>query len=140
MQTFLPYESFKRSARILDYRRLGKQRVEALQILRCLVVESGRWRSHPAVLMWEGYERYLKEYGLEICREWLRRDFKDTVFGKISDIEVSSGEKPWWLGNEDFHKSHRSNLLRKDRKHYERFFSAEEDNLEYWWPTKENGK
>lgn len=36
MQTFLPYPSAERSARVLDNRRLGKQRVECLQILAVL--------------------------------------------------------------------------------------------------------
>jgi len=30
MQTFLPYADFKLSTRVLDYKRLGKQRVEAM--------------------------------------------------------------------------------------------------------------
>jgi len=34
MQTFLPYADFARCAEVLDPRRLGKQRVEALQIMR----------------------------------------------------------------------------------------------------------
>ena len=33
MQTFLPYESFRESAKVLDWRRLGKQRVEGMQII-----------------------------------------------------------------------------------------------------------
>ncbi|MFN7881952.1 MAG: pyrimidine dimer DNA glycosylase/endonuclease V, partial [bacterium] len=33
MQTFLPSPSFAESARILDNKRLGKQRVECKQIL-----------------------------------------------------------------------------------------------------------
>lgn len=33
MQTFLPYANFEASAKVLDYKRLGKQRVEAKQIL-----------------------------------------------------------------------------------------------------------
>ena len=37
MQTFLPYPDFAASAAALDDRRLGKQRVEALQVLRALV-------------------------------------------------------------------------------------------------------
>ena len=36
MQTFLPYEDFTKTAQCLDYKRLGKQRVEAYQILRIL--------------------------------------------------------------------------------------------------------
>ena len=33
MQTFLPYPDFKKSLQTLDYRRLGKQRIEAYQII-----------------------------------------------------------------------------------------------------------
>ncbi len=36
MQTFLPYTDFKQSARCLDYKRLGKQRLEARTILNIL--------------------------------------------------------------------------------------------------------
>lgn len=36
MQTFLPYADFSMSAKCLDYRRLGKQRVEAMQILNAI--------------------------------------------------------------------------------------------------------
>jgi len=39
MQTFLPYADFKESAQCLDYRRLGKQRVEAKQIHRMEGIE-----------------------------------------------------------------------------------------------------
>ena len=36
MNTFLPYSDFIRSAKCLDYKRLGKQRVEAWQIYQTL--------------------------------------------------------------------------------------------------------
>ena len=36
MQTFLPYESFEESASVLDWRRLGKQRVEGMQIINAI--------------------------------------------------------------------------------------------------------
>ncbi len=49
MQTFLPFPSFHASAAVLDVRRLGKQRVEAVQVLRGLVVPGYGWRRHPAV-------------------------------------------------------------------------------------------
>ena len=49
MQTFLPYAGFDRTARALDPRRLGKQRVEALQMLRRQLVPNYGWRHHPAV-------------------------------------------------------------------------------------------
>ena len=56
MQTFLPYRSMSESVRCLDYRRLGKQRVEAFQILNALAGKSKGWTSHPATKMWRGYE------------------------------------------------------------------------------------
>jgi hypothetical protein len=40
MQTFLPYPDFKKSLQALDYRRLGKQRVESYQIIRILKAAS----------------------------------------------------------------------------------------------------
>ena len=33
MQTFLPFADFAETAAVLDHRRLGKQRIEVLQIL-----------------------------------------------------------------------------------------------------------
>ena len=36
VNTFLPYSDFKRCAKVLDYKRLGKQRVEAKQIIDIL--------------------------------------------------------------------------------------------------------
>jgi predicted RNase H-like HicB family nuclease len=59
MQTFLPYLDFAECARVLDDRRLGKQRVEVLQIARAITVPGYGWRHHPAVRMWRGYEEAL---------------------------------------------------------------------------------
>src|SRR4051812_49870546 len=56
MQTFLPYAGFTASAEVLDPKRLGKQRVETLQVLRGLTLPTYGWRHHPAVKMWRGYE------------------------------------------------------------------------------------
>lgn len=54
VQTFLPYPDFERSAAVLDPARLGKQRVETLQVLRALELPDYGWRNHPAVGMWRG--------------------------------------------------------------------------------------
>lgn len=54
MQTFLPYSSFKDSARVLDRQRLGKQRVENMQIITALLDPDYGWQNHPAVNMWRG--------------------------------------------------------------------------------------
>jgi hypothetical protein len=131
MQTFLPYADFVQSARCLDWRRLGKQRVEAMQIHNTLV-NGSRWENHPAVLMWSGFENALLSYMNECIREWISRGYNNTM--KIADVE--SFELPDWFGLDVFHASHRSNLLRKDFNWYSQFGWPESNGLEYYWPTK----
>jgi len=137
MQTFLPYPDFEESAKCLDYRRLGKQRVEAWQIYLALTKPGYGWQSHPAVRMWSGYESILLEYGIEICREWQRRGFKDSLLERFlkewgkKDFQF---EYPFWMGNKKFHASHRSNLLRKDPVYYGKFGWSESTTLPYVWP------
>lgn len=134
MQTFLPYPSYKESAKVLDYRRLGKQRVEVLQLLKALNGETKGWANHPAAKMWRGYENELVAYGLAICNEWISRGYKDTCYGKIELYHNKDGNFniPHWLGNKDFHRSHRSNLLRKNKEYYSQYFD-EPDDLPYIW-------
>lgn len=155
MQTFLPYPSFRESARCLDYRRLGKQRVECKQILLALGVDVGEhrgqillngWGNHPAVRMWKGHEWCLLDYAQAICCEWRRRGYKDSL---LPQFEASShrwlrhGEyfqplrsSPNWIGYDAFHASHRSNLLRKNRQHYGQFCWSEPADLPYVWPVE----
>lgn len=47
-----PTPKFIDTAKILDYRRLGKQRVETWQVLLALGGKSKGWVNHPAVRMW----------------------------------------------------------------------------------------
>ncbi|MEP6461939.1 MAG: MSMEG_6728 family protein [Frankiaceae bacterium] len=89
MQTFLPFPSLLASAVTLDDRRLGKQRVEAFQILRALVFPTYGWKNHPAVAMWRGFTPALVGYGLTICREWERRGYADAVAGAL--LEFTGG-------------------------------------------------
>ena len=70
VNTFLPYADFEESAKALDYRRLGKQRVEALQILRANLGMTKGWVNHPAAKMWKGHEITLCKYGIAMCMEW----------------------------------------------------------------------
>lgn len=134
MQTFLPYSDFEESARVLDYRRLGKQRLEADQIYRA-IMHGGGWKNHPAVNMWRGYEAALLVYRDTMIREWIRRGYKNSMpFLSAPDLPPDL-VYPWWLGMERFHASHRSNLLRKDGIYYSRFGWTEPDNLEYFWPV-----
>lgn len=137
MQTFLPDSDFKLSAKVLDYRRLGKQRVEAWQILNTLLGKSSGWKNHPAVKQWKEYEYHLAEYGYEICAEWRHRGYNDTLLPKFLAVrkKLPKTELPWWIGCLEYHASHRSNLLRKNKKYYSQFNWQESDNLPYIWPS-----
>lgn len=135
MQTFLPYPDFVASAKVLDYRRLGKQRVETYQILRALTGESAGWRNHPATKMWRGYEEALSVYGRAMCQEWIDRGYADTMIERFKHYDEY--DLPPWMGNEAFHRSHQSNLIRKDPAFYSEKFAGVPDDLEYVWPTPE---
>lgn len=168
MQTFLPYSNFHLCAEVLDRQRLGKQRVECLQILRVLKqgewtcwdckqpvthfnpyktgyhcyhceapLKRTAWYNHPAVQMWKGYERGLLLYLKEICTEWTRLGYKDTCLEKAQQLFDCEGfvHLPDFIGNETFHLSHQSNLLRKNHDHYSQFFMGVPNDLPYVWPS-----
>ena len=138
MQTFLPYEGFAGSAQVLDPPRLGKQRVETLQILRALVVPDYGWQNHPATRMWMGYVPALTAYGLAMTDEWVSRGFADTVRDQLVEFapEAESDVVPLppWLGDRAFHEGHRSNLLLKDPDFYGDRFPGTPAGLPYVWP------
>lgn len=142
MQTFLPYSDFQRSAKCLDRQRLGKQRVEAKQILLALTDPSYGWQNHPAVNMWRGFDGALALYGISMCEEWVSRGYKDekclSYFRNfVSRKKIVSPPIPKWLGRKDFHRAHQSNLLRKLPSYYKNIFgSGVPNNLPYVWPTK----
>ncbi|BBA98413.1 hypothetical protein RVR_4581 [Actinacidiphila reveromycinica] len=155
MQTFLPYEDFEAVARVLDPLRLGKQRVEAIQVLRGLTVPGYGWRHHPAVRMWTGYEEALVRYGLEICRVWTEAGRADTCAETLrrdlpararasrkarvrSEAELArDGDLPPWLGDPAFHLSHRSALVTRAPEHYRRHFPDVPTGLPYVWPSSD---
>ena len=146
MQTFLPFEYFKKSAKCLDMKRLGKQRVECKQIILALVENHG-WINHPAVKMWKGYEKSLIRYAKIICEEWISRGYKDTLLDWFSKYEISKifsdyctnnqvkDCDPPWNKSSEFHISHQSNLLRKDNEFYKyKGFQTQDSTIEYVWP------
>jgi len=150
VQTFLPYADFERSARTLDRKRLGKQRVETIQVVRALTRTGYGWANHPAVLMWRGFEEALGRYGFACCEVWTDLGFGDTCALTIAtdlreaDVAVvrtqaelaAADELPPWLGDEELHRSHRSALVRKDPAHYRPLFPDVPDDLPYVWPVR----
>jgi hypothetical protein len=150
VQTFLPYTDFERSARALDPKRLGKQRVETIQVVRALTWPGYGWANHPAVLMWKGFEEALGRYGFTCCQAWVELGFGDTCAATIAtdlhaagvdtvrtQTELAAADAlPPWLGDEAVHRSHQSALLRKEPDHYRPMFPDVPDDLPYVWPVR----
>lgn len=139
---------------VLDTPRLGKQRVETLQILRALTLPEYGWRNHPAVVMWRGRTDALVRYGLDAVAEWRRRGFPDTTATQIAEFApdvvdltqadlAAAGRLPGWLGRPELHRSHCSKLLAKDPTHYGPVFAdpaaALPGDLDYVWPGADPG-
>lgn len=155
MQTFLPCPDFAESARLLDQRRLGKQRVETIQVLRALTVPGYGWRHHPAATMWAGYEEGLVRYGLDVCEMWCELGRADTCATTLTvDLTAATGleqvrtqaeladagELPPWLGDPAFHRSHQAALVKKDPAHYRPLFPDVPDDLPYVWPASDRAR
>jgi hypothetical protein len=138
MQTFLPYPDFVASVKALDYRRLGKQRVEAMQLVNSTNKLAANpnakvgWMNHPARTMWIGHMNALKLYHNVCIQEWIDRGYKNTMkfYDLPDDITL-----PTWIGDDRVHASHRSNLLRKDPAYYAVHGWTEPDDIEYYWPV-----
>lgn len=152
MQTFLPEADFAKTAKHLDRKRLIKQSVENLQVLKSLAgyySKSGAWVNHPAVKMWEGHEDWLFLYNEAIIKEILMRGYKNSTretFDQIyqDNFIMLESNEPWWLGDEKLHYSHKGRLYEKDPDKYY-FYSDFSDYRElgytccedcnYFWPT-----
>jgi hypothetical protein len=94
------------------------------------------WYNHPATQMWKGVEYRLAVYGSIICAEWIKRGFKDSLLNffvqAIQETPYIKIDMPL-IGNESFHQSHQSNLVRKDPAHYRKYFPTVPSNLPYIW-------
>lgn len=136
MQTFLPFADYAASAAVLDQKRLGKQRVECLQILNALTRPDYGWQNHPAVKMWRNHVQHLVDYSVAICDEWISRGYRDTCRDKILVFRADRPGPlsiPEWITPE-LCRSHQSNLVRKKPDFYEAKFPGVPADLEYVWP------
>ena len=61
--------------------------------------------------------------------EWVKRGYNNTM----QLIPFDNLVLPDWVGDERLHKSHRSNLLRKDQEFYGQYDWNEPIDLEYYW-------
>lgn len=165
MQTFVPFSDLNKSAQVLDRQRLGKQRVETMQLVSAILgikpdgtpKTNNSWSNHPAALMWKNSPLGLLVYQNAMIKEWKNRSYKDTCWVKtktlfayedmlpesievdsldfLTDEQINSIQMPQWLGNEEVHSSHRSALLFKAPEHYSQFNWTEKPEYNYIWPV-----
>lgn len=156
MITFITHFPFSETAKRLDYRRLGKQRLEAKQIINLLWevkytqknyhdlarIKSLHYLNHPSVKMWYHYELALIEYYNCIVKEWIARGYKNTM--PIYDLTGYEIEYPKWLFETQLQISHRQMLLYKELTRAEKpwysyqidFIAYYTPNPSYIWPVK----
>lgn len=133
MQTFLPLPNFKDSAEVLDRRRLGNQRNEALICYRVITGQypGKSWKNHPCVKMWTPYPDALAHYFNEICLAWEARGYVNNMPRLSIPDNI---EYPHWLGDPAFHSAHRAALLFKLPGWYQQFGWEEKPEMNYIWP------
>lgn len=131
MMTFVTSDNVVECARSLDRSRLGKQRVEAYQILRTLKGLSLGWKNHPAVKMWKGYEEALAVYMNAMIDEWIARGYKNTM---QKEIVHGAPSFPWWFYWTPLHNSHKASLNRKMPEYYKFDVSERFMTHGYIWP------
>jgi hypothetical protein len=151
MQTFLPEADFDETAKHLDRKRLIKQSVENLQILKSLagLYSSGAWKNHPAVKMWDGHEDWLFMYNEAIVKEIILRGYKNSTMAQFDEIYqdhfmLLESDEPWWLGDNNLHYTHKGRLFEKDQEKYYFYSDYADyrdlgytccDSCNYYWPT-----
>ena len=136
------------AARVLDAKRLGKQRVEAIQVLRALTGARIRLAPSPCRRDVGGIRGGAGALRARHLRGVVPTGQADTCATTCHDLTrttgigtprtqaelAAAGELPPWLGDDAFHRSHQSALVRKDPQHYRKFFADVPDDLEYVWP------
>lgn len=148
MQTFMPMIEYKAALETLDDARLNKQILEVTQLANAIMDPTAGYQHHPATRMWRPHVLALLTYGISAAGVWARRK-------RISSMERSaslyscqvaiakhlgprraakSHQIPPWVGDVDFHESHRSNLIRKDPIHYNDWPGTPE-LMPYLWPV-----
>lgn len=144
MQTFLPHQSFIKSANVLDKKRCWKQVVEAKQILNVLEqIQTGNnkvgWSNHPAVKMWVNYDNALKLYYNTFLSIAISKHQIKTSMQQL-DVVTNAIIMPWWMGNKEFHRAMRSRLIEKDMNFYLPKFQNDYkfNDGKYLWPNMVN--
>lgn len=132
VMTFVVTTDLAENFRILDTQRLGKQRVEGMQLINAIENNKG-WSQHPAARMWANNLDALKHYVNCCIYEWIQRGNENTMkYYEVPKFIVF----PWWFSWNPLIQSHRAMLYRKNPFYYHDKFTIEEKYHQYGyiWP------
>lgn len=164
VNTFITSLYLPNTFKKLDFRRLGKQRLEAKQLIDILkMIDNGEdvsnvgFSSHPVTQMWIGYTNALKAYYNLCLQEWIDRGYNNTMkkydidetkfinrevkFDGIKTTFISEDTEysfPPFASFKPFILTHKAALYKKDPNFYAGFLNDELEpyvNLGYLWPT-----
>lgn len=154
MHTYMPYEDFKETARVLTIHDLGISISSTVNILDCLheTVDDTEildtYRRLPVIRMWKDKEVILVQYGETLLEEWYGRpshermeiDFIGEEEALAQHMEwATSGdysmETPRWKGDKIFHNAHRAELIRNDPLHYASIWPDLNLDQAMFWPV-----
>ena len=135
VNTFCVAKDVEECARALDWRRLGKQRVEAKQIYDVVTGVKQGWKNHPACKMWMGYQDALALYTNAMITEWIGRGYRNTMPLLKTSVPAAEVVFPAWFGWRPVVQSHQASLNRKDPLFYK--FEVEDSYTAngYFWPS-----
>lgn len=163
VNTFITSESLEECAKNLDNLRLGKQRVECIQLISFIENKDNKgFRNHPILIMWSNNVDALKVYCNFMIREWIKRGFTNTIelydldeskivfYKNIYNEETKLTEIikpeikddsivfPIWFNWKPLILSHQSSLLKKNFDYYSKIFICNEEffNFGYIWMNK----
>ena len=167
VNTFIIVPDIVKTAQLLDTKRLGKQRIEALEIINCLEEFdktgkiTSKWGNHPVVKCWMGFTNHLKVYYNIILREWINRGYNNNMeFYQIENENLyhivpcnfhnnsivfcgtyNYYSFPFWVAFYPFYMSHQASLCRKYPKYYSSLLREELNyflEIGYFWPCNYN--
>lgn len=138
--TLLPLADYQASCEVLDFARLASSLRDARFFLRRF--QDGQTPKTPPALMWHGYVPALASLGLYYAAEVRHRTGSaPSSFDEMkSHWEETKRHRrmrvmPYWFGLPELHASHRSWLVKQDRKIYKKEFPDAKPG-EIWFPKR----
>lgn len=127
--TLLPVADLKCSAQMLDDKRLLNQAYISSRLARSILLEKD-WHKIPAARMWGGREGGLLAFHDFCIEEAMRRGLTTPLvpFNRRAYV------LPMWFGDEKYHGSLRSTLLREDPAFYRRYDWKDNPEDPCLWP------